>query len=213
MNVNGITNSTTNVTDAYSAYTTKANAAKEADNTASKAATNGVVYEPSEMAKKAAEQAAEDKKNVKLEKNQALKAQLLADSEARMAQLQSIVLRTINKQADTYNQANNIWSILSSGEFTVDAATKAQAQADIAEDGYWGVEATSSRIVDFAIALCGDDKGKLEEMREAFEKGFKQAEETWGGKLPDICQRTYDRVFEKFDELTNPEAEKEVFTE
>ena len=163
--------------------------------------------------KKAAEQAAEDKKNVKLEKNQALKAQLQADSEARMAHLQSIVFRTINKQADTYNQANSIWSILSSGEFTVDAATKAQAQADIAEDGYWGVEATSSRIVDFAIALCGDDKGKLEEMREAFEKGFKQAEETWGGKLPDICQRTYDRVFEKFDELTNPEAEKEVFTE
>ena len=42
-------------------------------------------------------------------------------------------------------------------------------------------------------------------MREAFKKGFKQAEETWGGKLPDICQRTYDRVFEKFDNLINPQ--------
>lgn len=210
MNVNGITNVTNNVTDAYSAYTAKTPSTKEAENTASKAANEGVVYEPSEAAKKAAEQAVEDKKSVKLEKNQALKAQLQADSEARMAQLQSIVLRTINKQTETYGQANSIWSILSSGNFTVDAATKAQAQADIAEDGYWGVEATSNRIVDFAVALCGDDKDKLEEMKEAFEKGFRQAEKTWGGNLPDICQRTYDAVFEKFDKLMQPEADATV---
>lgn len=213
MNVNGITNVTNNVTDAYSAYTTKANAAKEVERSASKVATEGVVYEPSTRAQELAEQANEDKKTVKLEKNQALKAQLQADSEARMAQLQSIVLRTINKQTETYGQANSIWSILSKGDFTVDAATKAQAQADIAEDGYWGVEATSSRIVDFAIALCGDDKDKLEEMKEAFKKGFKEAEKTWGGELPDICQRTYDKVFEKFDNLINPQTEAEVITE
>ncbi|MBQ8039979.1 MAG: hypothetical protein IJ274_08960 [Lachnospiraceae bacterium] len=213
MNVNGITNVTNNVTDAYSAYGAKAPVAKEAEKSASKAATEGVVYEPSKRAQELAEQAIEDKKTVKLEKNQALKAQLQADSEARMAQLQSIVLRTINKQAETYGQANDIWSVLSSGNFTVDAATKAQAQADIAEDGYWGVEATSSRIVDFAIALCGDDKDKLEEMKEAFEKGFKQAEKTWGGELPDICQRTYDKVFEKFDNLINPQEEAAVATE
>ena len=205
MNVNGITNVTNNVTDAYSAYGAKATVAKEAEKNASKAATEGVVYEPSKRAQELAEQAIEDKKSVKLEKNQALKAQLQADSEARMAQLQSIVLRTINKQAETYGQATDMWKFLAKGDFTVDAATKAQAQADIAEDGYWGVEATSSRIVDFAVALCGDDKDKLEEMREAFKKGFKQAEETWGGKLPDICQRTYDRVFEKFDNLINPQ--------
>ena len=205
MNVNGITNVTNNVTDAYSAYTTKATAAKEAEKNVSKAATEGVVYEPSKRAQELAEQAIEDKKSVKLEKNQALKAQLQADSEARMAQLQSIVLRTINKQAETYGQATDMWKFLAKGDFTVDAATKAQAQADIAEDGYWGVEATSSRIVDFAVALCGDDKDKLEEMKAAFEKGFKEAEKTWGGELPDICQRTYDKVFEKFDKLINPE--------
>ena len=46
---------------------------------------------------------------------------------------------------------------------------------------------------------------KLEEMKAAFEKGFKEAEKTWGGELPEICQRTYDKVFEKFDKLINPE--------
>ncbi len=209
MNVNGITNVTTNVTEAYSAYTSKTSVTKEAENSTSKAVNEGVVYEPSEVTK----QQNEEKQAVKLEKNKELKAQLQADQEARMAQLQSIVFRTINKQTQTYGQANDIWSILSSGNFTVDAATKAQAQADIAEDGYWGVEATSNRIIDFAVALCGDDPDKLEEMKAAFEKGYKQAEKTWGGELPSICQRTYDAVFEKFDKLINPQTETESVTE
>ena len=83
----------------------------------------------------------------------------------------------------------------------LDAATKAQAQADIAEDGYWGVSQTSSRILDFATALTGGDPGKIEEMRNAFKKGYEQAEKTWGGKLPEISQKTYDAVMEGFDKL------------
>ena len=38
----------------------------------------------------------------------------------------------MGKQADTYGNANDSWSFLRSGNFTVDPATKAQAQADIA---------------------------------------------------------------------------------
>ena len=44
----------------------------------------------------------------------------------------------MTKQGQTYGKANDIWSFLASGNFTVDPATKLQAQADIAEDGYWG---------------------------------------------------------------------------
>ena len=213
MNVNGITNVTNNVTDAYSAYVAKANTAKEADNTASKAVTDGVVYEPSKRAQELAEQAIEDKKSVKLEKNQALKAQLQADSEARMAQLQSIVLRTINKQAETYGQATDIWKFLAKGDFTVDAATKAQAQADIAEDGYWGVEQTSDRILDFAKALAGNDPEKADEMLEAFKKGYEEATKSWGDELPDISKRTYDAVLEKFEAWKNGTEDTTTETE
>lgn len=194
MNVNGITSAN----DFYSTYTTSSVVAKEVENTDS-SVTEGVVYEKSEAA-------TEKTESKKLEKNKELKAQLQADQEARMAQLQSIVFRSIQQQSDTYGKANDIWSILSSGKFTVDAATKAKAQADIAEDGYWGVEATSSRIIDFAVALCGDDPDKLEDMKAAFQKGYKQAEKTWGGSLPEICQKTYDAVFKKFDELIKPET-------
>ena len=63
----------------------------------------------------------------------------------------------MGKQANTYGNANDIWSFLRSGNFTVDPATKAQAQADIAEDGYWGVNQTSDRIIQFANALTGGD--------------------------------------------------------
>lgn len=192
MSVNGVTNTTT---DAYGAYAANT-AAKKSDTTAKEttAADTGVVYEPSDK-KEAASTAKTYKSDPKLV------AKLKADAEARTSQLRSLVEKMMGKQADTYGNANDIWKFLASGNYTVDPATKAQAQADIAEDGYWGVAQTSDRIIDFANALTGGDPNKIEEMREAFIKGFKMAEKVWGGKLPDISQKTYDAVMEKFDKL------------
>ena len=98
---------------------------------------------------------------------------------------------------------DDMWKFLASGNFTVDAETKAQAQKDIAEDGYWGVEKTSDRIVDFAKALSGGDEKKADELIGAFKKGFEQATKAWGKTLPDISQKTYDRVLEKMDNWKN----------
>ena len=129
-----------------------------------------------------------------------------ADAEAHAQQLQSIVEKLMTQQGQIFDKANGIWFVLASGNLKVDAATQAQAQKNIAEDGYWGVEQTSDRIIDFANALTGGDPSKIEEMREAFKKGYKQAEETWGSKLPDISQGSYDTVMEKFDKMAS-EAE------
>ena len=38
-------------------------------------------------------------------------------------------------------------------------------------------------------------------MRKAFEKGYKQAEKTWGGELPEISKQTYDAVMKGFDDM------------
>ncbi|MCQ2517138.1 MAG: hypothetical protein MJ119_00075 [Lachnospiraceae bacterium] len=127
---------------------------------------------------------------------------------ARTQQLENIVSELISKQGKAIGTADDFWKFLASGDFEVDAQTKAQAQADIAEDGFWGVEATSDRIVDFAVALAGTDPDKLEKMRSAFEKGFKMATQTWGGALPDISQRTYEAVQNKFDKLIYGEQEE-----
>ena len=194
MSVNGVT-STTNTTDLYGTYGSTAPKTAEKTDTANttdnKSNTSGVVYETSKnnastgTAKKVYKQ------------DTALVNKLKADTEARVSQMKSLVEQMISKQGKTLGQADSIWSFLAGGNYTVDPATRAQAQKDIAEDGYWGVEQTSSRIVDFATALTGGDPDKIEKMRDAFEKGFKQATKAWGRELPEISSKTYDAVIDR----------------
>ena len=195
MSVNGVTS--TQAAAAYSYNSTSAakekTSAEEAKTTTT-AEDTGVIYEHSTAAKTSS-----TKKTYTPDTN--LVNKLKADAENRASQLRSLVEQMMGKQANTYGNANDIWSFLRSGNFTVDPATKAQAQADIAEDGYWGVNQTSDRIIQFANALTGGDPDKIESMREAFKKGHAQAEKTWGGSLPEISQKTYDAVMEKFDKL------------
>lgn len=195
MSVNGVTS--TQAAAAYSYHSTSAakekTSAEEAKTTTT-AEDTGVIYEHSTAAKTSS-----TKKTYTPDTN--LVNKLKADAENRASQLRSLVEQMMGKQANTYGNANDIWSFLRSGNFTVDPATKAQAQADIAEDGYWGVNQTSDRIIQFANALTGGDPDKIESMREAFKKGYAQAEKTWGGSLPEISQKTYDAVMEKFDKL------------
>lgn len=194
MNVNGITS--TQAAAAYS-YTSGAKENTKTANitdAAAKAEDTGVIYEHTKKAENSSA-----KKTYKPDIN--LINKLKADADAKSAQLRSLVEQMMGKQANTFGQANDIWQFLREGNYTVDPATKAQAQADIAEDGYWGVNQTSDRIIQFATALTGGDPAKIKEMRNAFIKGFKMAEKTWGGKLPDISQRTYEAVMDKFDKL------------
>lgn len=203
MSVNGVTSS--QVTSAYSYSTPESvkadTTAKETTKAESSSADKGVVYEQSS----AKDTAAAVKKTYTPDTN--LINKMKADADARTAQLRSLVEKMMTGQATAYGKANDIWSFLRKGDFTVDPATKKQAQADIAEDGYWGVNQTSDRIIDFAKALTGGDPDKIEDMRAAFEKGFKKAGKTWGGDLPDISQRTYKAVMEKFDKMAE-EAKK-----
>ena len=195
MSVNGVTS--TQAAAAYSYSTTAENKVAEetkaAETNASAKEDSGVVYEPS------SDTVSSTKKTYT--PNTDLINKLKADADARVEQLRSLVEKMMSGQANTYGKANDIWQFLRSGDYTVDAATRLQAQADIAEDGYWGVKQTSDRIIDFANALTGGDPDKIEEMRAAFEKGYKAAEKTWGGSLPDISKRTYEAVMKKFDEL------------
>ena len=134
--------------------------------------------------------------------------QLQADAEKMKNNLFEIVKKTISGQGNAFALASedDMWKFLASGNFTVDAATKAQAQKDIADDGYWGVEQTSDRIIDFAKALAGDDPKYADKLIDAFKKGFKEATAAWGKKLPDISQKTYDAVIKKFDDWKNADS-------
>ena len=139
--------------------------------------------------------------------NAAIVAQLKADAEARTAQLQSLVEKMIAKQGQTLGKADDMWSFLAKGNLKADPETIAQAKKDIAEDGYWGAEQTSERILSFAKSLAGDDPDKAEELLKAFKKGYKEATKTWGGQLPSLCSDTYDLVEKKFNDWMNSDKE------
>lgn len=199
MSVNGVTGAASTYEAYQTSQTSAAKTSEEQTKSESSAAKTseeqaGAVYEPSKTAT-----AGTAKKTYT--QNADLVAKLKADQESRQNQLQSIVEQLMTKQGQTYNSANGIWSILAGGNLKVDAATQAQAQKDIEEDGYWGVKQTSNRILDFATALTGGDPSKIEDMREAFKKGYKQAGKTWGGELPEISKQTYDAVMKGFDKL------------
>ncbi len=203
MTVNGITNAS----ELYSSYKTqentealaKASESKAAESKNTSAEDTGVVYEPTlEMPTKT------------YKANEELIAKLKLDAQTRVQQLQDIVTQLISKQANAAGTATDIWGFLREGKFEVDPETKAKAQADIAEDGYWGVKQTSERILDFAKALTGGDPSKIDSMKEAFKKGFEQAEKTWGGKLPEISQKTYDAVLSGFDKMAEETKAQEA---
>lgn len=107
--------------------------------------------------------------------------------------LRSLVVKTLEEQGlsltfDTGSEIMNFQNM-----------TPEEAQQLVSEDGFFGVEKTSDRIVNFAINAFGDDPEKFEEMRAAIEDGFKQAADAFGGSLPEISHQTYDAVMEKLD--------------
>lgn len=168
---------------------------------------DAVIYEKSKEVKSNKHDIFEGKDLKNPEARQAIIDKLKADQEAQQKKLLDIVRKTISGQGNAIASADDMWKFLASGNFTVDAATKAQAKKDIAEDGYWGVEQTSDRILDFAKALSGNDPKQADKLLNAFKKGFDQATKAWGKKLPDISQRTYDAVVKKFEAWKNSQGD------
>ncbi len=198
MAVNGISTNYSPVT----AYSSSSAAAKEAaEAQTAKEAESGVVYEGS---KGAQEKNATYSAGVKNADQASIIDKLKADAEARTQQLADLVNKLISKQADADKTSRlplgDLMKAVANGEIEVDPETVKQAQEDVAEGGYYSVEETAKRLIDFAKAISGDDSSKGEQMRAAIDKGFKEATKTWGSELPEISQKTHDRVNELMDE-------------
>ena len=110
-------------------------------------------------------------------------------------QLQNLVTQLLGEQAGKYTKLADMFK-----NINPDPATIEQAKKDIAEDGYWGVEQTSERMVSMAKALSGGDPAYADKMIAAIKKGFDQATEAWGEDLPDICKNTIDTAVKKMEE-------------
>ncbi len=77
--------------------------------------------------------------------------------------------------------------------------TPEKARELISDDGYFGIEQTSDRILQFAMSISGNDPGRLEEIKASIEKGFQEASGALGGTLPEISMKTYDAIMDKLD--------------
>ena len=132
----------------------------------------------------------------------ALVKSLKDDLTNQMTRFTNMMVQNFQKQGINVSMANgnDFWRMMASGDYTVDAKTKAEAQEAISEDGFWGVKNTSQRIFDFAAAMAGDDPEKMKKFQAAVEKGFSQAEDAWGGSLPSICGETHEAVNKLFDD-------------
>ncbi len=95
-------------------------------------------------------------------------------------------------------------------EIDISEISQEEATALIADDGYFGVEQTSDRIADFAIAIAGGDPSKLEAIKEGVEKGFNEALDAFNGWLPDISYDTYDAVMNKLDAWAEVDAPEQA---
>lgn len=118
--------------------------------------------------------------------------QLKKDSEKSSDTLKRMITDMLSKQGKSFDSLNSKELI------KIDAATRAEATELIGPDGPLGIEAMSDTIVDFAKAISGGDKSRLDTLKNAIIKGFQEAEKALGG-LPEISVNTYDRIMEKLD--------------
>lgn len=203
MSVYGVTNAQTTSYPSTSSTSTKQDNKKASDTTSAKEDA-GVVYEPSNTT------SGKDANTVK--DYSSIVKKMKSELNTKNQQLQNLVNQLLNKQANKYTSLADLFK-----NATADPATIAQAQKDIADDGYWGVEQTSDRFVEMAQALSGGDATKADEMIAAIKKGYEQASKAWGDKLPDICQKTIDAATKKLeawrDSLSKKEDETETKTE
>lgn len=77
--------------------------------------------------------------------------------------------------------------------------SKEEAAQLVSENGFFGIKKTSERISDFVINGAGDDLERLKEGRAGVIQGYKEAESTWGGELPDISKKTLDAALVRID--------------
>lgn len=83
---------------------------------------------------------------------------------------------------------------------SIASLSQEEAAELVSEDGFFGIKQTSERIAQFVIEGAGGDEELLREGRKGILQGFKDAEEMWGAKLPDISYETIERSVSMIDQ-------------
>lgn len=114
----------------------------------------------------------------------------------RVESFRRLVEMLFNQQAERQGLAEG-WSLR---DIEITDEMRAEASAMIEEGGYFSIEETAARLLDFAVAITGGDPAQIDLMRDAVQRGFDQAERLFGGEMPEISHQTLAAVMNGFDE-------------
>ncbi|MBW2185301.1 MAG: hypothetical protein JRG71_02525 [Deltaproteobacteria bacterium] len=93
------------------------------------------------------------------------------------------------------------------GDINLESLTPEEATELVSDDGYFGVDNTAQRIFDFAVGMAGNDPSRLDAIVSGIADGFAQAEEAWGGTLPEISYATKDALQTMLQDWSGQEVE------
>lgn len=93
------------------------------------------------------------------------------------------------------------------GEINLESLSPEEATQLVSDDGYFGVKNTAQRIFDFAVGLSGNDPTRLDAIVAGIADGFAQAEDAWGGTLPEISYATKDAVISMLQDWSGQDVE------
>lgn len=123
--------------------------------------------------------------------------QLITEAEEKKEAFRQMIEKLFTKQSEKTMIAKTLADYYRGIE--VPDEVREQARKDIAEDGYWGVEQTSDRILSFAQAIAGDNPEMAAKMLDAVKEGFKIAGDEWGEDLPELSQKTMSVTLDKMN--------------
>jgi len=104
------------------------------------------------------------------------------------------------KSSKTSINYSNTQIKLHSHSVKIEGLSQEEAKELVSEDGFFGINQTAKRVFDFVIKGAKDNPDLLKAGREGVIQGLKDAENEWGGKLPDIAYKTQTKTLQMIDE-------------
>lgn len=131
-----------------------------------------------------------------------IKEQIAKNSNAmafNSASVQGAVTSLEDRFAQEYEEFQSFLKQIGYNGKPIAELSQEEAAELVSEDGFFGVAQTAQRIADFVINGAAGDEARFRAGREGMIQGFKEAEEMWGGELPEISQETMAKAIEMVD--------------
>ena len=131
-----------------------------------------------------------------------LRAQIIENAHAytfKSTSIQTNALSLEDKFTQAYEEFQSILGDIGYEGKPIAELSKSEAAELVSEDGLFGIKQTSERIANFVINGAGGDEDRMRAGREGMIQGFKDAEQMWGGELPEISQKTMQVAIEMVD--------------